>query len=235
MGPVSGIHQLCLPRRLYGADGQSAAQMSQICFGKFILRPANPDCGGKTYSNTLKCCCNFWSKYPKPILWILKNICESLNENNNNDVRCNYVFKSFFSFDSVRVCVCVCVCKREIEKRPINNSSKFRQIKTTKKGRGKNRMVFWKVLLFCYFQSVDPLHSEGEAVLQHSLYSPYTIALIVSCHLKIWQLSWMVGWRGGEGQIGCLFIRKGRKFFLKFMLNDWVLALRIKQNISINL
>ena len=46
----------------------------------------------------------------------------------------------FFSFDSV--CVCVCVCKREIEKRPINNSSKFRQIKTTEKGRGKNRMVF---------------------------------------------------------------------------------------------
>ena len=134
------------------------------------------------------------------------------------------------------VCVCVCVCKREIEKRPINNSSKFRQIKTTEKGRGKNRMVFWKVLLFCYFQSVDPLHSEGEAVLQHSLYSPYTIALIVSGHLKIWQLSWMVGCEKG-GRSNWLFVyeKKRGDFFKKFMLNNCVLSLRIKQNISINL
>jgi hypothetical protein len=117
----------------------------------------------------------------------------------------------FFSFDRVQ---CVCVCKREREKRPINNSSKFRHIKTTKKGRGKNRMVFWKVLLFCYFQSVDPLHPEGETLSEHSLYSPYTIALIVSCHLKIWQLSWMVGWKGRRSN--WLFVyKKGEGIFSK--------------------
>ena len=145
------------------------------------------------------------------------------------------MFKSLF-FRLIGFCVCVCVCvKKRERKRERNLALIIHQSSVkTKKGRGKNRMVFWKVSLFCYFQSVDPLHTEGETVPQHGLYSPYTIALIVSCHLKIWQLSWMVGWRGG-GQIGCLFIRKGRGFFQKFMLNNCVLTLWIKQNISINL
>ena len=47
-------------------------------------------------------------KISKTNFMVFKNICESLNEN-NDDVRCNYVFKSFF-FRLIGFSVCVCVC-----------------------------------------------------------------------------------------------------------------------------